>query len=68
MQLAIKINSLASNFHCCLCGQQEHANVGPQLFVADSWAPVCGDCGDLHSPLLSHLVDLALSARAFASC
>ena len=65
-QLSIKINCLESKFRCTLCNQEEHANVGPQLFLADSWAPVCRDCGDENAPALSALLDLAACAAAFA--
>jgi len=66
VQLAIKTNSLEAKFSCALCGQEEHANAGPQLFLADTWAPVCRDCGEVHSAELSSLLDLAVAARAYA--
>lgn len=65
-QLAIKLNSLESKFRCALCEGEEHANAGPQLFLADSWSPVCRDCGDENAPTLSALLDLAACAAAFA--
>lgn len=65
-QIAIKLNSLQSKFRCALCSAEEHANVGPQLFLADSWSPVCRECGDEAAPALSALLDLAASAAAFA--
>lgn len=66
MQIAIKLNSLDSNCLCSICNQEEFANVGPHLFMADSWRPVCRDCGDQHAPELSSLLDLAVAARAFS--
>ncbi len=65
VQLAIKSNSLEALFSCALCGEDEHANAGPQLFMADTWAPVCRDCGEIHSRELSSLLDLAVAARAY---
>lgn len=65
-QLSIKINCLESKFRCSLCGQEEHANRGPQLFLAESWSPVCRDCGDERAPALSALLDLAACAQALA--
>lgn len=63
--LSIKLNTLESTFRCSVCGQEEFANQGPQLFLAESWAPVCRECGDEHAPGLSALLDLAAAATAF---
>ncbi len=65
MQLAIKVNTLQSRFVCSLCRREEFANEGPQLFLVESGGLVCRECGDQHAPLLSGLLDLAVSARAF---
>lgn len=65
-QLSIKINTVEALFECALCGGEEHAHVGPYLFLADSWEPVCRECGDEHAEALSSLLDLAASAMAFS--
>ena len=64
--LAIKDNNCATNDPCALCGARTDPNVGPELFVADSWALVCWDCGRKHEPeLVAMLQSYRLMSEAF---
>lgn len=59
--LAIKFNNCASNDPCAICGARTDPSVGPELFMADSWALVCYACGEKYAPdLMRLLVDHGL--------
>lgn len=58
-QLVIKFTDAASEEGCALCARPTAINVGPQLCLAESMAPVCFDCGQKHAPTLGALLDLA---------
>ena len=62
IQLAIKLNNLATNDPCALCGEPAHANTGPDLFMAHNWAPVCRECGLQYAPVLVGVLDLYAEA------
>ncbi len=50
--LAIKRNYGPIPAPCALCGARTDSGVGLALFLADSWAPVCSECGQYHDPEL----------------
>ncbi len=52
MYLAIKYNNAASNDPCAICGARTDPEIGPELFMKDSWALVCYGCGREHDPEL----------------
>ena len=52
VKLAIKDNNCATNDPCALCGARTDPDVGPELFMADSWALVCHECGAKYAPAL----------------
>jgi len=56
-KLAIKINNCALNDPCGICGRRTDPDVGPELFLADSWHPVCWQCGEKHAPALVRLLE-----------
>jgi hypothetical protein len=47
------MNNLASNDACAICGKRTDPQVGPEFFLADSWALVCPDCADSIAPELA---------------
>ena len=49
-QLAIKINNVATNDPCAICGDRTDPAIGPDLFLADSWQLVCWKCGKKYAP------------------
>lgn len=49
-RFAIKWNNAQAAGPCAVCGGVANPPVGPELFMADSWAPVCWDCGRKHAP------------------
>ena len=55
--LAIKLNNAATNDPCAICGARTEPVVGPELFMADSWALVCRACGKRHAPELAYLLN-----------
>lgn len=66
-QFAIKMNNAATNDPCAVCGGRTDPQTGPELFLADSWAPVCRPCGRGHAPALAALLDAPAAALAFDS-
>jgi hypothetical protein len=50
--LAIKRNAAPITAPCALCGGRTDPGVGLALFLADSWGPVCVECGQYHDPEL----------------
>lgn len=57
VHLAIKRNNTAANDPCPICGGRTDPDIGPELFMADSWAAVCWDCGRKHAPELVALLE-----------
>jgi hypothetical protein len=55
--LAIKRNSAPIPAPCALCGGRTDPGVGLALFLADSWGPVCTECGLYHDPELVAALD-----------
>lgn len=60
--LAIKLNNAATNDPCAICRQRTDPEVGPDLFLADSYALVCYDCGWKYAPELMAMLE---SYRAY---
>ena len=58
-RLSIKSNSVPGGGPCTLCGQSVDMTVPLALFMADSFRPVCENCGTQHDPALVHLLRLA---------
>lgn len=58
--LAIKHNNCASNDPCAICGKRTDPEVGPELFLRDSYALVCYECGMKHDPELTRLLTYRL--------
>lgn len=54
--LVIKLNNCASNDPCELCGFRTDPEVGPELFLEGTWAPVCYGCGEKYAPSLVELL------------
>jgi hypothetical protein len=50
--LAIKLNNCASNDPCAICGDRCDPQVGPEIFLADTWALVCRPCAQRIAPAL----------------
>ena len=50
--LAIKLNNCASNDPCAICGDRCDPQVGPEMFLADTWALVCRKCAKRIAPAL----------------
>lgn len=53
--ITIKHNNCASNDPCGICGQRTDPIVGPEFFLADSWALVCHQCAEKRAPELMAL-------------
>ena len=50
--LAIKICPMDRPGRCVLCGRELELVEGPQLYLAETQAPVCQVCGDASAPAL----------------
>ncbi len=57
LALAIKLTPQAVAAPCALCGATVPARIGPQLFLAASFDPVCDTCGGIFAPELSSMLD-----------
>lgn len=66
-QFAIKMNNAATNDPCAVCGCRTDPQVGPELFLENSWALVCHPCGIEHVPELVALLDLGSGAQTAAA-
>lgn len=62
-KLAIKDNLYAEGDACAVCGRDTDPVIGPEFFMADSWALVCHDCGEEHAPALVRILQLVRSAE-----
>jgi hypothetical protein len=49
-QLALKFNNADCKEPCALCGRLTHPQVGWEVFLRDSFDPVCDDCARHHAP------------------
>jgi hypothetical protein len=67
VELAIKLNEESSEYECAVCGDKRVSAGGPGLFLADTWDPVCDECGREHAPLLAALIDLGAAAEGYAA-
>ena len=61
-KLAIKMNNLATNDPCAICGRRTDPSTGPELFTANTWGVVCWQCGEEHAP---ELLAMLRAYRAF---
>jgi hypothetical protein len=50
---------------CAICSKAIDADVGPQLFLAESRELICCECGDAEAPELAALLRLAESAQSY---
>jgi hypothetical protein len=62
--LVIRVNTVLTNDPCALCGSPTDPT-GIDLYLADSPALVCHNCGLFHAPALVRLLDLASAANTF---
>jgi hypothetical protein len=62
--LAIKRNYAPITAPCALCGGRTDPGVGLALFLADSWGPVCVECGQYHDPELVAALDASAERDA----
>ena len=51
-RLVIRVNNSATNDPCAICGERTDPTIGPDLFLADTWSPVCEQCGMANEPQL----------------
>lgn len=56
-RIVVRLNNCAANDACALCGERTDPQVGPELFLADTWKVVCRHCGKKHAPYLTELVE-----------
>jgi hypothetical protein len=52
--LAIKLNSVAVNDPCAICGDRTDPELGPELFLEGTWALVCYECGSSRQARTQH--------------
>ena len=62
-RLAIKLNNTLTNDPCALCGARTDPD-GVDLFLEESMALVCDECGDRHAPELVRVPRTSRGARA----
>jgi hypothetical protein len=55
--IVIGLNNCATNDPCVLCRERTDPNVGPELFLAGTWALVCRKCGRKNAPELLDLIE-----------
>jgi hypothetical protein len=66
MRLAIKMNDSIAPRACPLCGRICDPNIGPELTLERDMLVVCRDCGWVHAPALTALLELAWAAEDFS--
>jgi hypothetical protein len=54
--IAIKYNNLSAAEPCALCGDTADQDVGPGLFLANSYDQVCWKCGEKQAPELTAML------------
>lgn len=67
VELEIKLNNAATNDPCEVCGSRTDPEVGPELFLAGTWALVCYECGDEYAPALVDCLAVYRNPRAATS-
>lgn len=50
VKLQIRINSCATNDPCAVCGERTDPNIGPTIFLAGTYEPVCNHCAKRIDP------------------
>jgi hypothetical protein len=72
IKIAIKDNNCCVKSPCPICGRIVDPDAGPQLFMADTWEPVCEECAEKHSPVIFNIwakfQRRSSFARAFQDC
>ena len=61
------LNRKSADVRCAICSKAIEADVGPQLFLAESRELICYECGDAEAPELAALLRLAESAQAYVA-
>jgi hypothetical protein len=56
-QITVRLNNAATNDPCAVCGKRTDPQIGPELFLKDTWALVCRQCGKQHAPELVEFLD-----------
>lgn len=54
---AIKYNSTVGDNQCAICGGLIEMEIGPWLFMLESWQPVCQKCGHKYTPGMQEMLD-----------
>ena len=62
---AIMLNRKLADARCAICSKVIEADVGPQLFLAESRELICDECADTEAPELAALLRLAESAQSY---
>lgn len=62
--LIIGLNQNPLPGDCPICSRPVNANIGAELFLADTEQIVCLDCGSKHAPILACLITFADFSRA----
>ena len=63
---AIKLNRQVTRIDCAVCGTYIEPDIGPELFLSDSWQLVCRPCGRKEAPELASLLALAEASTLYA--
>ena len=48
--VCIRLNNVATNDPCAICGQRTDPDISPELFAAGTYSLVCYDCGMKYAP------------------
>ncbi len=62
---AIMLNRRPAEARCAVCSKAVEADIGPQLYLAETRQLVCCECGDNEAPELTALLRLAASAQSY---
>ena len=65
INLIIKLNRNPLPNDCPLCDLPTNPNIGAELFLADTEAVVCLECGSKHAPILATLLTFGDMSRFF---
>ncbi len=66
VKLAIKLNNAICNDPCAMCLARTDPD-GVDLFLEESWALVCDECGDKHAPELMAVLRAGRNLNAISS-
>lgn len=59
------LNRKLADARCAICSRAVEADIGPQLFLAESQELICCECGVVEAPELAALLCLAESAQSY---